>query len=369
MTSAANCQLPTSNSAISLRQRLGCWCNERWRAELALRFSPIAKRLGLSWLDLCNRNEKLESDPQTGGRICHWADSSQLTVARVFPHVGAELLNLCLRDWPVRFEQHGAPSPPENPEVSVVIGVRGTGRLPQFQACLASLRAQQGVVCEVIVVEQSWVPEFRELCPPDVVYVHSKTTSPEMPFNRSWGLNVGAVSSRGRYLVLHDADMVVPVNFASSIAERLRSGLDAVRLARFIFYLDQNSSERIWTTHKFVNVREVSRVVENNPTPVAVVRDRYFQIGGHDESFFGWGGEDNEFMSRLRTLQLSEGAFLPIFHLWHPEAPNRSGDRNASHLAKRLMSPAAERCRQLVSVPFGQKSPASIDAVSAKLSD
>lgn len=348
-----------------LKSKLGCWAFERWRAELALNVPAISNRFGFSWLDLCNRHEKLEHDPHTGGRICQWADSSPLTVARVFPRVGAKLLIRCLHEWPVCFETKGPDAPPEKPEVSIVIGVRGTGRLPQFQACLASLRAQRGVVCEVIVVEQSWVPEFQQLCPPDVVYIHSKTTSPTMPFNRSWALNVGAVAARGKYLVLHDADMVVPADFASAIAKQLGSGLDALRLARFIFYLDQEASQRIWTSLQFTGVGEVSRVIANNPTPVAVVRDKYLQIGGHDESFFGWGGEDNEFMSRLRTLALGEGAIFPIFHLWHPEAPNRSGDRNAGLLAKRLAYSPSQRCQKLVNVGLGRQAPACVDDAMA----
>jgi hypothetical protein len=154
--------------------------------------------------------------------------------------------------------------------------------------------------------------------------------------------------------------MVVPSGFAAGIAARLRGGLDALRLARYIFYLDEATSREIWAHHHFGSLRQVSQVVENNPTPVAIARDAYLQIGGHDESFFGWGGEDNEFMNRLRTLRLGEGSFLPIIHLWHPEAPNRSGDRNAGHLKRRLAIPAAERILQLTTNPFGQTEPTVI---------
>ena len=346
----------------TLKEAIGCWLHERGRLEFALRFPVAAAALGMTWMDHKNRHERILTDHRSEGRICEWQDSSELTVARFFPETGARLLKRCLEEWPIYFQSVAQDTQKcVSPDVSVIIGVRGTARLPQFTACLASLRAQQNVTCEIIVVEQSWEPLFAALVPRDVVYIHSKTPSPDMAFNRSWAFNVGAVAARGRFLVLHDADMIVPARFASAIAERLDGQLEAIRLARYIFYLDEQTSRQVWSQCNFDVLKSVSSVVQNNPTPVAVRRESYLRIGGHDETFFGWGGEDNEFMDRLRTLNLSEGSFLPLVHLWHPEAPNRSGDRNAAHLAAKLSTEAKKRIEIMQNSPLGQEFPVNYE--------
>lgn len=341
----------------SAKEQLGCWLNERWSTEIALRFSGLQRSTGPSWLDLKNRHEKISIDSISGGRVCHWRDSSALTVARVFPRVGARILQECLSHWPVSFERTPAGSSSEVPEVSFVVAVRGTGRLGQFQAVMKSLSAQCGVAVETVVVEQSSVKEFESFEGLNVRYLHTPVTCPDMPFNRSWALNAGAVEARGRIIVILDADMVVPTRFAAAIAQVMKEGVDVLRLSRLMFYLDRETSELVQSTDSLAQVQRVERVVQNTPNPMAILRDAYMRIGGHDESFYGWGGEDNEFLDRIRTLRISEGGFLPIIHLWHADSPSRGGDRNANHLKNCLEIPVSERIELLTSRQFGQPVP------------
>jgi hypothetical protein len=341
----------------TLKRRIGCWFHERKDAEVVLRVPLVAKRLGRHWLDLCNRHETISVDTVAGGRICHWADSSPLTVAKFFPEVGGRLMHRCLKDWTVRFQDIESAPVPSTPDVTFVVGVRGTGRLPQFRATLSSLLAQEGCSCEVVVVEQSFRREFESMLPGSVRYEHLQLESPDMPFNRSWALNRGARCATGRIVILHDADMAAPAGFAAAVRDTLDRGFEAMRLARFIFYLSQAESEVAWTSHSLSHVRRVDRVVQNNPTPIALTRDAYLKIGGHDESFYAWGGEDNDFLDRARTLKIVEGTFLPLFHLWHPEAPNRSGDRNAGLLAARRALPIGERIQELTRREWGNQDP------------
>ncbi|GAB5442271.1 MAG: hypothetical protein Fues2KO_26200 [Fuerstiella sp.] len=309
-------------------------------------------------MDLHNRAEEISEDQATGGRVCHWQDSSPLTVARFFPQVGARFLHHCLDLWPVSFQpRQDAMS--EQPEVSFVVGVRGTGRLPQFQATVDSLLAQEECQSEVIVVEQSWEQQFAKIIPGGARYIHTKATSPDMPFNRSWALNVGAREARGRVVVLHDGDYVVPKFFAREVARKVSGEIQSARLPRYIFYFDQETSADIQERRTFNDVTRLEKIVQNNPTPMALTRDAYLRIGGHDESFYGWGGEDLEFLDRARTLRHAEGAFLPIFHMWHEEAPQRaSGHRNRTILDERMAVPTAARKSQLAQAAFGMMKPA-----------
>jgi hypothetical protein len=323
-----------------------------------LRAPRLARGLGLTWQDLCNRHESLAPDPLTGGRVCRWEDSSPLTVARFDPRVGGRLLAHCLREWPIGFSDAAVRERDDEPAISVIIGVRGTGRLPQFLCCLAALRAQRGVAVEVLVVEQSWQREFETLVPAGVRYLHQQCTHPAMPYNRAWAFNAGARAARGRILVLHDADMLVPAAFAEAIGTTIARGLDAVRLPRLLFYLDRAASETIQRGCAIPADLRIERIIANNRTPVAVTREAYERIGGHDESFYGWGAEDDEFMDRLRTLRLGAGAFLPIVHLWHPAAPTAAHGRNAALLAARRASSAEARIAELRRRAWGATVPA-----------
>ncbi len=234
------------------------------------------------------------------------------------------------------------------PVISVLIAVGGTERLPLLGVTLAALRAQQGPPFELIVVEQGVEPHFKPRLAPDVRYNFLRTESPEQPFNKAWALNVAARMARGEFLAVHDADYIVPRAYLQRCAEALRH-FDGVRPCRFICYLDRATSERICESFSLNRAFTVEKVVANNPTPVVLRRDAYWRIGGHDESFQGWGGEDDEFLARLRTLSMCEGGFLPLIHLWHSSAPKKaSGDRNRELFERLMAVPEQERIKQLL---------------------
>jgi hypothetical protein len=339
------------------REVVGSWLHERWRTELVLRSPWLSRRIGWEWPRLANRHERPEHDPLTGGFVLPGGECSRLSVARTFPRVGGRLLEHCLARWPIALAEADAPRHGE-PDLSVVIGVRGTRRLPQFNCCMASLAAQRDARVEVVVVEQSAAPEFESLVPGFVRYLHQR--APEgLPYNRSWALNAGVRAARAPVVVLHDADMVVPMDFSAAIVVAMKTGLDALRLPRFLFYLDEATSRHVQDARAFPPDLRVDTVVANNRTPVAVSREAYLAIGGHDEGYSGWGAEDDDFMDRLRTKRLGEGAFLPIVHLWHPEAPKRDAHLNQERLRRSRAMPMADRLRSLCSLPWGGSQPSA----------
>ena len=350
MTSTADCQLPTANSAFSLRQRLGCWLHERSRAELAL-----ARSGSDAWLDLCNRNETLRDDPISGGRICNWQHSSQLTVSRIFPKVGARLLSHCLMKWPICLQDNQPEPPPDNPDASILIAIGGTDRIGQFKVVLKSLMGQSHRSMEIIVVEQSPSPQLRSFLPACVRYFHDEVEI-DAAFNKSRALNIAAAHANGRSLIIHDADYVAPCDYIKQCCHVLNDA-DAVRPARFNFHLDRESTMSVIAECGSLDLVGVESTVQNNPTPIAVRKSVYWGIGGHDESFVGWGGEDVEFLSRLRTKNVCEGGWLPIIHLWHPAAPKKeTGDRNQQLQDERLSMPAEDRIAELVSQRLNERS-------------
>jgi|GEM_PF-708044 len=325
----------------SLKEKLGCWLHERWRTELAI--WPIRS---FDWLDLCNRGEAISRDRISGGRICEWRDSSQLTVSRVFPDIGHRLLMRCLRRWPLALNFDQPVSRSNSPEASVLVAVGGTDRLRQFQTVLASLRGQSHQAMEIIVVEQSMTPELNSQLPSDVRYLHDRQEV-GVEFNKSKALNVAARAARGQFLMIHDADYVVPKDYVAECCRVLQQ-VEGVRPSRFNFHLDQTSTEAFMRDLKWPTACYPEFIVQNNPTPMALRASSYWEIGGHDESFVGWGGEDVEFLSRLRTLSVAEGGWLPAIHLWHPAAPRKaSGHRNQQQQDDKLAKDPQERIARL----------------------
>ena len=51
-------------------------------------------------------------------------------------------------------------------------------------------------------------------------------------------------------------------------------------------------------------------------------------IGGFDEGFVDWGGEDDEFYDRCGLLGHCRSGYLPFLHLWHPPQPDRKVSTN-----------------------------------------
>ena len=304
------------------KEALGCWLNERWKTERSMLW-PYR----FEWLDLCNRHETLLREDVSGGRVCQWRDSSQLTVSRIFPDVGRRLLLHCLREWPLQLNYDSPVKRPDEPEASVLIAIGGVDRLNQFRTVLASLRGQSHGSLEILVVEQSLSPELEHSMPSDIRYLHDRQET-GVEFNKSRALNVAASAARGKYFLIHDADYVVPQNYVSECCRVLKH-VDGVRPSRFNFHLDRMTTQS-FTSQQRMPIAPISEyIVQNNPTPMALRAKSYRDIGGHDESFIGWGGEDVEFLSRLRTLSMSEGGWMPTIHLWHPPAPRKaSGHRN-----------------------------------------
>ena len=329
---------------FSLRTKVACLWHERWDAERVLmgRSVPWAPRR--DWLDLCNRTERLRTDVVTEGRECLWKDSSPLTVSRVFPQVGPRLLRHVMQQWPIVLEQTPVECD-QTPDVSVLIAIGGTDRLPQFHLSLKSVLLQQGVRFEVIVVEQSPQPQLEDQLPAHVVYRH-QPSDPDQQFNKSRALNLGAEIAKGGVLAIHDGDYVLPNQYLARCLPMMDQA-DGMRPARWIVHLDHRSTQRTCEQGAIPTDASVEKIIQNNPTPMLCTKSCYWDIGGHDESFIGWGGEDLEFLSRLRTHRVLEGGFLPVIHLWHPPAAKKaSGDRNQTLQDQRMAeSPQARIAR------------------------
>lgn len=310
---------------ISLKQKLGVCLLDLPRYELVLRYPDIARQLfGISsWMDLANRFEHLVYSEDGTGVLCDWKWTSDLFICKVFPKAGSRIMAAAIADWSVTFSENPVDKSAK-PLVSFIIGHRGLERKPHLFATLKTIFAQKGVETECLVVEQSVESVLSDL-PSIVQHVHTPPPSPDMPFCRSWAFNVGAGFANGQVLIFHDNDVCVPEMYASEVVrifEKFR--VDVVQLQRFIFYLNRNQTDKLISNGQMDLNSHPDNVRQNlHGMTIAVKKDAYFELGGHDEAFIGWGGEDNEFYERCLTRKHYMYGHLPMIHLYHSSQPEK----------------------------------------------
>ena len=321
------------------------------------------------WRATRNRAECLEAAPDRSGYRCDWQWTSDLHAPKVIPALGRWLMKRALADHPIRRADSLVSTPDRSPQVTFLIGHRGMARLPHLLATLQSIAAQLGAAVECIVIEQDTVSQLGTHLPPWVRLVHTPPPAAEMPYCRAWTFNVGAQHARADVLVLHDNDMLVPVDYAASILDRVQQGYDVVNLKRFIFYLTQKHTQAVFERQADLLDAAPEVIVQNleGGGSIAITRAGYAQIGGLDESFIGWGGEDNEFWERAQTLRVWPWANLPLVHLWHAAQPGKqdAGYHTARHYQALTQLAPQQRIARLTSTPNGQmRGPQGWQAVS-----
>lgn len=303
-----------------------------------------------SYLAICNRRESLVAAPDGLGYRCDWQWTSELHTPWVLPVLGRRLMERALRDHPIR---RSARSEAElrPPELSFVIGHRGSERVPHLLATLESIAGQRRLDFECIVVEQEAENRLRGVLPTWVRHLHTPPSTPDTPYSRSWAFNCGAEAARGALLVLHDNDMLVPADYGAEILARARDGYEAINLKRFIFYLGEAHTQAFLEDTRTLLDAHPERIMQNaeGGGSIAITREAFDRIGGMDESFIGWGGEDNEIWERAQTCRVWPYGYLPLVHLWHPNQPGKyDPDHPMLSLHRRLAKiPVAERIARL----------------------
>jgi len=314
----------------TLRSQLGACVHELPIALWGLR--PTGSRS--AWLAVRNRAERLVPGPGVPGLRCDWRWTSSLHVNRVFPRVGRALLRRGLRHWPIGLDER--PGESAAPEVTFIIGHRGPTREAQLRLTLASIAAQRDAAIECVVVEQSNEAELRGTLPSWVRYEHTPLPHADMPYNRSWALNVGARLARGDLLVLHDGDMLAPRDYAAELLRQAAAGYEVLNLKRFIFYLGPDASCALAGAGLPALEAPAEDVVQNLEAggSLAVTARAFAELGGFDEAFVGWGGEDNDFWERAQTRTVYPWGYLPLLHLWHAPQPGKGAGLQAAAVAR-----------------------------------
>lgn len=321
----------------SLRRRLGA---------IVYDWPRFLRHVDGDWTRIHNRDEKISTDGR--GVLCQWEFGSDLHLPKVYPSTGRWLMRRAFADHPLSLSANPL-GISDRPAVSFVIGHRGRERFPQLLTTLRCLAAQSDAAIECVVVEQSSRPEIEAGLPTWVRYLHTQG-DPGLDYCRSAAFNAGAQVARGDVLVFHDNDILVPERYAAEMAARAREGWDFIDAKRFIFYLTEEETRILMAGDAF-HTRTADTVVQNvHGGSVGATRRAFFEVGGFDEEFVGWGGEDLDFWERAVSHGRAYAfGYLPLVHLWHPAQKGKAQpDAPAVRRYYQVRDiPPAERIRRL----------------------
>jgi GT2 family glycosyltransferase len=237
------------------------------------------------------------------------------------------------------------------PAVAVVVPFRDrtpTGsRLRNLLACLAALRDQSADPSgyRVVVVEadsEARCGDVIRAAADDYLYLPAPGH-----FNKAWAVNAGIVQrSAGAALIcVLDADVLVDRDFVARNQARFRArGAQAHLPYRDALCLDEPSSSRAVAARVLEGAPEASpdqlRGVFLRRPPghcVWVRRGLFDRVGGFDERFEGWGGEDLDFVFRLDVVGAVDRYSDPLLHLFH-DRPQTQENGRRFYAGRRLLS-------------------------------
>lgn len=217
----------------------------------------------------------------------------------------------------------------------------------------AVLRWLGSMPVDVVVVQHGPRPTPPPEPPGAIRYLH---VASDGPFSKAAACNAGYGVSSTAAIALVDADTLVDRGPFLGCVDRVVDGVDVIRPFGQLVELDREASRRV---HDGVDPSDLDlgdtppgRDGETIPICGGIVilrSDAFERAGGMDETFLGWGGEDDA----LSTALLRTGSDCRIlsagraYHLWHPrDALERYGhpdyDRNAERARWWRDAPDAE---------------------------
>jgi predicted glycosyltransferase involved in capsule biosynthesis len=203
---------------------------------------------------------------------------------------------------------------------------------------------------EVIVVEQDKHSKLKDVkLPARHIFIKS-----DMPFNRSWGFNVGMKYANSDILVFTDCDLIMnPDKFI----EAVRKTKDYEVVSPYSSVVDLTQQETNMDLGSMLNINRPGRGETDNQAinicggMIIFRRDAIYKIGGWHEKFIGWGGEDDFQTIKVKTFLTWHENDARCYHLYHSrQAPDMKWYQKNLHLLQTLSSMSKEEIQKLINV-------------------
>ena len=196
-----------------------------------------------------------------------------------------------------------------------VIGYRHRmDRLQNLRRVLDWINGFNGV--EVLLVEQDTHSKIKHL---NLKAKHIFIKS-DMPYNRSWAFNVALKYSKSAILAFGDSDLIMNPN---EFIEGLKSLQTYEMVSPYYSVVDLTPQESGLDLNQIIQISRPGRGETDNQKinisgGIAIFRrDAIQKIGGWEEQFVGWGGEDDYQTMKVKNFLSWTELKYKCFHLYH----------------------------------------------------
>jgi predicted glycosyltransferase involved in capsule biosynthesis len=188
----------------------------------------------------------------------------------------------------------------------------------RFETLSKVLSNVRGFGCEIIIIEQgsdSILPSKGLLTNERYLFLENN-----LPFNKSWSLNIAWKESKNDVIVFGDAD-----NFISK--ENLFKSLEEIKEYDFVSphnkLIDLEKVENNLENYKIFEInRHFRGEFDHQKMPLCggmtiFKKESLEKIGGWPEEFFGWGAEDDAMSIKVRHFLNWKEMDFACYHLYH----------------------------------------------------
>lgn len=170
----------------------------------------------------------------------------------------------------------------------------------------------------IIVVEQDTKTDLKEFN-----YIKHVQFTCNDSFNRSLCLNIGYVNSSSEYLLLIDNDIILEKKFLNNIDNYTNNNVILIPYNKKLFRLNKQQTYKILNDKKInienINKHKLSKVsILSVGGAMLINKNTYFNCGGLDINYKGYGFEDFDFYYRCNKkykINRYNGNFYHLFHI------------------------------------------------------
>lgn len=183
----------------------------------------------------------------------------------------------------------------------------------------------------------NWLVQRHELLMPGIeICVGDSNIT---PYSRAAAINSAAKKSTKDILIIVDADLIFNVTDITNAIHKL-SEYEFVLPYNKIVRLSKNETNLLLNQNPFINLTEINTSesaiwTDKNSMVggICILTKKSFKLlGGFDERFMGWGGEDNAFFkSALYTFNKHLRLDGSIYHMYHTR-PHRTDDSRQKNI-------------------------------------
>lgn len=201
---------------------------------------------------------------------------------------------------------------------------------------------------DVIVVEQDKHSKIKDIkLPCRHIFLKSN-----MPFNKSWGFNVGLKYANSNVIVFGDSDLIMdPQEFIKSV--KMLEQYDMVNPYNSV--IDLNHQESNAGLEQMFAIDRVGRGetdIQKVPLCGGICifrREAIHKIGGWHEDFVGWGGEDDFQSVKVKNFLTWHENSAKCYHLYHDRtAPDMKWYQRNLQLLQKLSPMTKEELQKVI---------------------